>query len=86
MDSVKKHFRPEFLNRLDDIVVFSPLSHHNLQDIVRLQVKSVAKRLEDRNIVLDLEESALDLVLQQAYEPLYGARPLKRYVLPRYYL
>jgi ATP-dependent Clp protease ATP-binding subunit ClpB len=80
MDKVKKHFRPEFLNRLDDIVIFSPLSQNNLRDIVRLQVKLVAKRLEDRNILLELDDSALDLALQQAYDPLYGARPLKRYL------
>lgn len=79
MDTVKKHFRPEFLNRLDDMVVFTPLSHTNLREIVRLQVRGVAKRLDDRNIILDMENSALDLVLEQAFDPLYGARPLKRY-------
>jgi len=80
MGVVKQHFRPEFLNRLDDIVIFSPLNHKNLQEIVKLQARSIAKRLEDRNIVLDMDSSSLDLVLRQAYDPLYGARPLKRYL------
>lgn len=80
MDKVKKHFRPEFLNRLDDIVIFSPLSQDNLRAIVRLQTNLISARLKDRGITLELEDSALDTALTQAYDPLYGARPLKRYL------
>jgi ATP-dependent Clp protease ATP-binding subunit ClpB len=80
MDKVKKHFRPEFLNRLDDIVVFSPLGQNDLREIVRLQTNIIANRLHDRGITITLENSALDTALKQAYDPLYGARPLKRYL------
>eukprot|EP00026_Physarum_polycephalum_P002157 Phypoly_transcript_02162.p1 GENE.Phypoly_transcript_02162~~Phypoly_transcript_02162.p1 ORF type:complete len:900 (+),score=200.10 Phypoly_transcript_02162:111-2810(+) len=80
MDKVKKHFRPEFLNRLDDIVVFSPLGQNDLREIVRLQTNLISARLKDRGIQIVLENSALDTALQQAYDPLYGARPLKRYL------
>jgi ATP-dependent Clp protease ATP-binding subunit ClpB len=80
MDKVKKHFRPEFLNRLDDIVIFSPLSQENLREIMRLQTNLISGRLKDRNIMLELDSAALDLALQQAYDPVYGARPLKRYL------
>jgi ATP-dependent Clp protease ATP-binding subunit ClpB len=80
MATVKHHFRPEFLNRLDDIVVFSPLSRSNLHEIVRMQVNSLAKRTEGRDIALKLDESAYDYVLAVAYDPIYGARPLRRYL------
>jgi len=80
MNVVKRNFRPEFLNRLDDIVVFHPLSKKDLYDVVRLQVLSVGKRLAERNIRLEIEQSALDLILSQAYDPLYGARPLRRFL------
>jgi len=80
MGKVKQHFRPEFLNRLDDIVTFAPLSPADLQHIITLQVAGVAKRLEDRDIKLTLDPSALNFVLEQAYDPVYGARPLKRYL------
>lgn len=80
MAAVKRHFRPEFLNRLDDMVIFSPLSRANLHEIVRLQVGSLGKRLEGRDIVIRLDESAYDYVLQVAYDPIYGARPLRRYL------
>ena len=80
MDKVKKHFRPEFLNRLDDIVVFSPLGQKDLREIVRLQTRLISARLQDRGIDIVLDDSALDSALAQAYDPLYGARPLKRYL------
>jgi ATP-dependent Clp protease ATP-binding subunit ClpB len=80
MEKVKKHFRPEFLNRLDDIVVFSPLSQKDLREIVRLQTSLIGGRLKDRGIQITLENTALDTALTQAYDPLYGARPLKRYL------
>ncbi len=77
---VKKHFRPEFLNRLDDIVVFSPLSHANLSHIVHLQLANVSKRLAERNITLSLSPAAIEHILTVAYDPIYGARPLRRYL------
>ncbi|KCV68028.1 hypothetical protein H696_05496 [Fonticula alba] len=80
MDAVRGHFRPEFLNRLDDIVLFAPLRTDELRQVVRLQFGSVGRRLRDRNIELVIEDSACDLVLAEAYDPAYGARPLRRYI------
>jgi len=77
---VKQHFRPEFLNRLDDMVLFSPLSSDDLRSIVQLQFASVLKRLEDRDITVTLTQPATDNILKTAYDPLYGARPLRRYL------
>jgi len=77
---VKQHFRPEFLNRLDDLVVFCALSRTNLHEIVKIQMKDIAKRLEDKDVYVDMTPSALDLALKQAYDPVYGARPLRRYL------
>lgn len=80
MDLVKKHFRPEFLNRLDDIVFFTPLSGKNLKEIVQQQVALLGKRLVERHIILKLSDPAINYVLEQAYDPNYGARPIKRYL------
>ncbi len=80
LTEVKRHFRPEFLNRLDDIVIFSPLSRMDLIKIIQVQMKLLEHRLEDRDIHLDVHDSAAELVLKQAYDPIYGARPLKRYL------
>jgi ATP-dependent Clp protease ATP-binding subunit ClpB len=77
---VKQHFRPEFLNRLDDLVIFCGLSRAHLHDIVRLQMVDIAKRLEDKNIAVEMTPPALDLCLRQAYDPVYGARPLRRFL------
>jgi ATP-dependent Clp protease ATP-binding subunit ClpB len=80
MDTVRAHFRPEFLNRLNDIVIFSPLTRKHLKGIITLQVARIAERLQDRHIQLVLTEEAIDRILKDAYDPLYGARPLKRYL------
>lgn len=80
MEVVKKNFRPEFLNRLDDIVVFHPLTKQDLHKIVRLQVLQMGKRLESRDIKIDIRDSALDFILKSAYDPIYGARPLRRFL------
>lgn len=80
MNAVKKHFRPEFLNRLDDIVIFTPLSRTDLNKIIKIQVNTVTQRLEGKDIELDLRDSGVDLILQVAYDPIYGARPLRRYI------
>lgn len=77
---VRSHFRPEFLNRLDDIIVFHPLAPENLRTIVRIQVDALTKRLSDRDISLQISDAASDLILSQAYDPVYGARPLKRFL------
>lgn len=80
MDLVKKNFRPEFLNRLDDIVFFTPLSGKNLKEIVQQQAALLARRLHDRNIRLNITTPAIKYVLDQAYDPNYGARPIKRFL------
>jgi len=77
---VKRHFRPEFLNRLDDLIVFTPLSAEDLASIVTLQMRALSGRLAERNIRLDLAPSAVAVVMQEAYDPVYGARPLKRWL------
>eukprot|EP01123_Difflugia_compressa_P003530 TRINITY_DN1464_c0_g2_i1.p1 TRINITY_DN1464_c0_g2~~TRINITY_DN1464_c0_g2_i1.p1 ORF type:complete len:912 (+),score=243.43 TRINITY_DN1464_c0_g2_i1:113-2848(+) len=77
---VKRHFRPEFLNRLDDIIVFNPLSRTDLRQIVTLQLTSLSKRLEEKDIVLNLTPSGLDAILAASYNPVYGARPIRRYL------
>jgi len=80
MAVVRKHFRPEFLNRLDDIVLFSPLSQKQLHQVVKLQLKGLCKRLESRRVDLQLGDAALDFILEKSYNPAYGARPLRRFV------
>ncbi|KAM9994525.1 hypothetical protein ACTFIZ_007681 [Dictyostelium cf. discoideum] len=80
IDEVRKHFRPEFLNRLDDIIVFTPLSKENLHSIITLQLRSVEKRLEDQNMSLKISNDALDSIINAAYDPIFGGRPLKRYI------
>lgn len=78
MEVVGHHFRPEFINRVDDIVVFHPLTKENIRKIAALQIKSLAKRLVPREIVLKVAESTLDYIGELGYDPVYGARPLKR--------
>lgn len=78
MEIVGHHFRPEFINRVDDIVVFHPLSRDNIRKIAALQIKSLAKRLISREIILTIGQNALDHIGTIGYDPVYGARPLKR--------
>ena len=78
MASVQSHFRPEFINRLDDIVVFHPLTSEHIRAIAKIQTLSLAKRLADRGLKLELTERALDLLGTSGFDPVYGARPLKR--------
>ncbi|KAI3726849.1 hypothetical protein L1987_66655 [Smallanthus sonchifolius] len=80
MQEVRKHFKPELLNRLDEIVVFDPLSHDQLRKVARLQMKDVAARLADRGVALGVTEAALDVILSESYDPVYGARPIRRWV------
>jgi len=78
MGVVQAHFRPEFINRLDDIVVFHPLDKAQIREIARIQTRYLAKRLEERQIHLELDDSALNLLGNIGFDPIYGARPLKR--------
>jgi ATP-dependent Clp protease ATP-binding subunit ClpC len=75
---LKKTFRPEFLNRVDDIIIFQPLTQEDLKKIVNLLIAEVEKRLADRNIKLELDDEAKAWLLKEGYEPAYGARPLRR--------
>ncbi|MCB0345804.1 MAG: AAA family ATPase, partial [Bdellovibrionales bacterium] len=80
MQEMRGKFRPEFLNRVDEIILFSPLTLAEIKRIIDLQVVTLEKRLAERNISLELTESAKDLIAKEAYDPMYGARPLKRYI------
>ena len=80
MDDLRAHFRPEFLNRLDEIIMFKPLTKENIGGIVDLVIADLNKRLADREIEVRLAPSAKDFVIDNAYDPIYGARPLKRYI------
>ena len=80
MDDLRAHFRPEFLNRLDEIIMFKPLTKANIGNIVDLMVKDLDKRLSDQELSLTLTEAAKENVIENGYDPVYGARPLKRYL------
>ena len=80
LHTVQGHFRPEFLNRLSDVVIFHPLTREDLRKIVATQLTRLESRLKDRRITLRLTDAGLERVLKEAYEPQYGARPLKRYL------
>jgi ATP-dependent Clp protease ATP-binding subunit ClpB len=78
MEIVQQHFRPEFINRVDDIVVFHPLGTEEIRSIVEIQLGNLRKRLADRSMELELDDKARDLIAEAGYDPVYGARPLKR--------
>ncbi len=78
LEEVKKTFKPEFLNRVDDIIVFKSLTKENLHDIVELEIADVVKRLKDRQIDVQLTKDAMELLIEKGFDPVYGARPLKR--------
>jgi ATP-dependent Clp protease ATP-binding subunit ClpB len=80
---LKGQFRPEFLNRVDDIIVFHPLSREDLAQIVEIQLERLRRRLADRNLALELSEAARRQLAEEGYDPLYGARPLKRLIQQR---
>ena len=80
MDAVRAHFRPEFLNRLDDMIVFDRLSRADMDGIVQIQLARLRKRLAARDIVLELDESAVSWLADEGFDPVYGARPLKRVI------
>ncbi len=80
MGDLRSHFRPEFLNRLDEIILFKPLDKSNISGIVGLLMKDLKQRLQDREIRIELTDQAREFVVEQGYDPVYGARPLKRYL------
>ncbi len=80
MDDLRSHFRPEFLNRLDEIIMFKPLTKSNIGKIVDLMVSELDKRLADQELSLELTDAAKNQVIENGYDPVYGARPLKRYL------
>ncbi len=78
MNALRSHFRPEFLNRIDEIVLFHPLERAHLKRIVDIQLESILKRMADRHIDIELSDAAKELLVNEGYDPTYGARPLKR--------
>ena len=80
MNDLRGHFRPEFLNRLDEIILFKPLTKDNVGSIMDLLVDDLNNRLEDRQIKIELTDAAKHFIVEEAYDPIYGARPLKRYL------
>ncbi|MPZ15414.1 MAG: AAA domain-containing protein, partial [Chloroflexi bacterium] len=78
LEAVRAHFRPEFLNRIDEIVVFHPLDHAQLRAIVEIQLRNVQARLAERKIELEVADAAKDLLAESGFDPVYGARPLRR--------
>jgi ATP-dependent Clp protease ATP-binding subunit ClpB len=83
MQELRTNFRPEFLNRVDDIVLFKPLTREEIRTIVDLQMAELRRRLESRRITLELTDAARDFIAKAAYDPVYGARPLRRYLQHR---
>lgn len=80
MSDLRASFRPEFLNRLDEIIMFKPLTRENIGSIISLLLKDVNKRLEEKELKIELTDEAKDYIVQNGYDPVYGARPLKRYM------
>lgn len=80
MQGLKNHFRPEFINRLDEIIMFKPLTKSNISGIVKLIIDNLNNRLEEKQLTVVLTQAAQSFVIDRAYDPVYGARPLKRYI------
>lgn len=78
MEVVGTHFRPEFINRVDEVVVFHPLAENQIQGIAKIQIEALGKRLKDQEMKLELDDAAMELLAEVGYDPVYGARPLKR--------
>jgi ATP-dependent Clp protease ATP-binding subunit ClpB len=85
MEALRTHFRPEFINRIDEIIIFHPLDREHMKTIIDIQVKHLLKRLEDRKIFVTLSDAAREWLVREGYDPAYGARPLKR-AIQRYIL
>ncbi|MCI8613886.1 MAG: ATP-dependent chaperone ClpB [Lachnospiraceae bacterium] len=80
MNDLRAHFRPEFLNRLDETILFKPLTKENITGIISLIIKDLNRRLVERDLTVELTKAAEEFIVSQAYDPVYGARPLKRYI------
>jgi len=78
MEALQAHFRPEFLNRVDDIIFFHALTRADIRQIIDIQLAGLLRRLEERKIGLALSDRARDMLIAEGYDPVYGARPLKR--------
>ena len=79
-DELREHFRPEFLNRIDETVLFKPLTLKEIERIVQLQVRGLAARLSEQRISVQLSDAAVELIAREGYDPVYGARPLRRFI------
>jgi ATP-dependent Clp protease ATP-binding subunit ClpB len=77
-EAVRSHFRPELLNRIDEVVIYRPLGKGEIKQIVDIQLRSLLKRLAERNITIELTDAAKELVAREGFDPVYGARPLRR--------
>ena len=80
MERLRASFKPEFLNRLDEVIMFKPLTRENIRGIIDLLVAELNRRLADRELSVELTEAAKQKIVDNAYEPAYGARPLRRYI------
>jgi ATP-dependent Clp protease ATP-binding subunit ClpB len=80
LDVVGQHFRPEFINRLDEIVVFHPLKQDQVREIAKIQLNYLHKRLAEKDLSLDISEDVIDMIADAGFDPVYGARPLKRVI------
>jgi ATP-dependent Clp protease ATP-binding subunit ClpB len=80
MGELRAHFRPEFLNRLDETIMFKPLTKDNIGGIIGLILADINKRLADREISIEISDRAQHYIVENGYDPVYGARPLKRYI------
>src|SRR4029079_2376508 len=83
MDALRAHFRPEFINRVDDIIIFHALTREQMRTIIDIELRGLVKRLEDRKIHVELTGKAKDVIIEEGYDPTYGARPLKRTIQRR---
>ncbi|HYT76363.1 MAG TPA: AAA family ATPase, partial [Vicinamibacterales bacterium] len=83
MDALRAHFRPEFINRVDEIIIFHALTREQMREIIDIQLRGLVKRLADRKIHIELSDRAKDLIIEEGYDPTYGARPLKRTIQRR---
>jgi len=77
---LRRHFRPEFLNRVDDVVLFKPLTLVEIEKVVDLMLDDVRRRLADRGMTIEVSEKALEFIAEQGFDPVYGARPLRRFI------
>src|SRR5678815_5639994 len=82
-DALRQHFKPEFLNRVDEIIFFHALRRDDIRKIIDIQLGSLLRRLSDRKISLELTDGARDLIIEEGYDPVYGGRPLKRTIQRR---